>query len=232
MKTLLGFFALFFFFTGAQAEQIEGVEPYLDFDPHYIVPRENIENNRLFVRPENTQYEILSDGQEREFELALSLLEETLNSEEFKTKVLSYRRSDGKRLFQKNFLWNQTQRRLSNEDVYNILMRGDEHSIPGTEGEMNLNSWIKKCSWWERAGVWCRKVIGSTNPSSSKWIKINYKFYSRYHAPEMVNNLVHEWIHLLGFLHGSENMREEVPYVVGRIAQDVAEQILAKKDLY
>jgi len=46
-----------------------------------------------------------------------------------------------------------------------------------------------------------------------------------------VNNLVHEWIHLLGFLHGEENMREEAPYVIGRIAQEVSEKVLRKRAL-
>ena len=44
----------------------------------------------------------------------------------------------------------------------------------------------------------------------------------------MVSNIVHEWIHLLGFLHGSKNMNQEVPYVVGRIAGLVAKDILAR----
>ncbi|MBC77934.1 MAG: hypothetical protein CME64_18150 [Halobacteriovoraceae bacterium] len=213
----------------AFATMHDGVEAYLDFDPNYVVPREKLDESYLRVVPEETHYSVLSIGQQAKFELAVSLLEETLNSEEFKHKVLSYRRSDGKRLFQKNYLWNNKAERLSNEDIYNVLMRGDEAALPGTYGEMNIYSWIKKCSWWERAGIWCRKVIGSTNPSSSEWIKINYKFYSKYSAPQMVNNLVHEWIHLLGFLHGEENMREEAPYVIGRIAQEVSERILKER---
>ena len=101
-------------------------------------------------------------------------------SEEFKLKVLSYKRSDGKRLFQKNYLWNNKAQELSNEDIYNILMNADEPAIPGTKGEMNIYSWIKKCKWYDYANpvtnVWCRKVVGSTSPHSSEWIKINYNF--------------------------------------------------------
>jgi ssRNA-specific RNase YbeY (16S rRNA maturation enzyme) len=47
----------------------------------------------------------------------------------------------------------------------------------------------------------------------------------------MVANIVHEWLHLLGFLHGEVNMREEVPYVVGSIAGQVAEEYLAARGI-
>lgn len=47
----------------------------------------------------------------------------------------------------------------------------------------------------------------------------------------MVSNMVHEWIHLLGFLHGDTRITEEVPYVVGGIAGEVAQNLL-KPRLY
>ena len=60
-------------------------------------------------------------------------------------------------------------------------------------------------------------------------IRLNWKFYQKYETPQMVANLVHEWIHLLGFLHGNQNMHEEVPYVVGSIAGEVAQNILQRE---
>lgn len=230
MKTLLGWLmCAAVFSTSAYGTIREDIVPYLDFDENYEIPLEKLTQSYLAVSPEENHYDILSFPQQEQFEIALGLLEETLNSEEFKRKVLSYKRSDGKRLFQKNYLWKNEKERLSNEDIFNVLMKGDEAAIPGTEGEMNIYSWIKKCNFIQRAGIWCRKVIGSTDPANSEWIKINYKFYKDYRAPQMVNNLVHEWIHLLGFLHGSENMREEAPYVIGRIAQEVSQGILAAR---
>ncbi|MBG60512.1 MAG: hypothetical protein CMJ16_08655 [Peredibacter sp.] len=235
MKMVLGMALAWFLTSSALATTHEGVQAYLDFDTSYEVSREKVSDSYLRVVPEKTLYSILTSAQEQKFELALSVLEETLNSEEFKLKVLSYKRSDGKRLFQKNYLWNNKAQELSNEDIYNILMNADEAAIPGTKGEMNIYSWIKKCKWYDYANpvtnVWCRKVVGSTSPHSSEWIKINYNFYAGYEAPQMVNNLVHEWIHLLGFLHGEENMREEAPYVIGRIAQEVSEKVLRKRAL-
>ncbi len=215
----------------SQAIVIEGIEPILRYDENYSENKALVESHYLTVYPEDMQYSILSLGQELRFEKAQSLLEEVLNSEEFKVKVLSYvRSSDGSRAYQKNYLWNNASELLTNEDVYNLIMKGDEKMIPDTLGEMNIFSKIRKCNWFNsKVSVWCRSVIGSTNPSSSEWITMNYKFYKNYKASQMVSNMVHEWLHLLGFLHGKENLREEVPYVVGAIAGEVAANILESR---
>lgn len=228
MKTLIAAFAVLISLNGI-ASTHEGIVPYLDFDKNYII-NSKASNDYLTVVTENWSFPSRTSHQRRQrakFEEALEILEEVLNSEEFKLKVLSYKRSDGKRLYQKNYLWNNVDQKLSNEDVYNIIMEGNEKMRPNTLGEMNINSWVKKCKWWEiHRAVWCQKVIGSTDPRNSKWKKLNWKFYTKFETPQMISNLVHEWIHLLGFLHGSENMREEVPYVVGSIAGEVAKQFL------
>ena len=155
---------------------------------------------------------------------AIDLLYDVINSEEFKRRVLTYTRPNGQRGFSKNYLWNNSDERLSSEEIYQIIMTGDEKMRPGTEGEMNLN--IKKYgSFWTRFSG----VIGWTSPSSSKWINVHWKFYKRYTVDQMVGNLMHEWIHLLGFLHGNEAMHEEVPYVVGGIASEIAREMLNDK---
>ncbi len=216
----------------AFATVLEHIHPELHFDENYVINEKNLDNNYLRVIPEDMQ-ENLSVEQSARFEQAKSILEEVLNSESFKIKVLAYRRSsDQTRAYQKNYLWNEVDNTLTNEEVYNILMQGNEFMIPDTEAEMNLYSKIKKCSWFSsKVSVWCRKVIGSTNPQSSKWITMNYKFYKNYKTSEMLANMVHEWIHLLGFLHGNVNLREEVPYVVGAIAGEVAREVLLAKGL-
>lgn len=214
----------------ASASQVKGVKAYLDFDQDYQEPRERISQSRLALVIGETRYSVLSDEQEKKFEAALSLLEETLNSEEFKKMVLSYKRSDGERLYQNNHLWGDETSALSNEDVYNIIKAGNEKMVPGTIGEMNIYSWIKKCTWRDLNRKWCNGVIGSTDPRNSEWIKLNYAFYRKFDAPTMVNNLVHEWIHLLGFLHGSEKLGEEAPYVIGEIAEKVSRKILKNRN--
>ena len=206
----------------------EDVHPTLQYDE---MNQKDLIYNYLVVVPEKMSFP--NRSQKVRFERAQQILEAVLNSEEFKWRVLAFKRSaDGKRRYQKNYLWNNSSDRLTNEQIYNLIMEGNEYMRPNTLGEMNLNAYVKKCNWFmSKVSIWCRKVIGSTNPSKSKWMKLNWKFYKRYKTSNMVANIVHEWLHLLGFLHGNENMREEVPYVVGSIAGQVAEEYLAENGM-
>jgi hypothetical protein len=208
------------------------INPVLQYDENYEIDEKSESNHQyLVVVPEEMSFP--NSKQKARFERAQSILETVMNSEEFKYRVLAYiRSSDGQRLYQKNYLWNDSETRFTNEDVYDLVMGGNEFMVPDTLGEMNLNAYVKQCNWFmNKVSIWCRAVIGSTNPGSSKWIKLNWKFYKRYKTSEMVSNMVHEWLHLLGFLHGKENMREEVPYVVGSIAGQVAKEYLAQEGL-
>jgi hypothetical protein len=216
------------FIGNAYSMTHEGVHPELRYAEGINIHQKNISSKYLVIVPESTKFP--SGAQSVKFYKAVSLLDEILNSDEFKRRVISYIRSDGNRMYQKNLMWSDSKNRLSNEDVYNIIMDGNERMIQNTLGEMNLNSYVKKCNpFMSRVSVWCRKVIGSTSPGQSKWIKLNWKFYKKFEINQMVANLTHEWLHLLGFLHGNKNMREAVPYVVGSIAGQIAKEILANE---
>lgn len=217
---------LFILPTFAMATSIVGLEPELNYDKSITVDH-NLKNT-LKINVQIESYRFPNSSQKKRFQKALALLPQVLNSYEFKSKVIAYTRSGKGRNYQKNYLWNDKEKTLTNEEIYNVIMTGDEKMIPGSTGEMNIYSWVKYCNWRQtiRSPLWCSKVIGSTSPKSSKWIKLNWKFYKKFRTDQMVSNLVHEWIHLLGFLHGKENMTQEVPYVVGSIAGEVAAQIL------
>lgn len=232
MKFIL-FLLPFLVLSNSYASSIEGVKVDLKYDMEFLHNHKHVKSNdpHLFVQAEDISfpdYSSIEINQKEKYDKALSILEKVLNSESFKLKVLAYKRSDGQRLYQKNYLWNDSDQVLSNRDVLDIILNGDEKMRPNTLNEMNINSYVKQCSWFQRMGIWCRKVIGSTSPSSSALIKHNWKFYKGFDTPEMVANIVHEWLHLLGFLHGNENMREEVPYVVGSIAGEVAKEFLSE----
>ena len=168
-------------------------------------------------------------------DMALEILEKIMNSEKFKQRVIGYQRpnrttasqNDHIREYHKNYLWRDPSKTLTNEDIYKIIMNGNEKIRPDTLGEMNINIKKYKSPWYKPRA---KNVIGWTNPSSSKWINVNWHFYDHFKVHEMVGNIVHEWIHLLGFLHGNHYMREEVPYVVGKIASDIAQEILEQNN--
>jgi hypothetical protein len=206
----------------ASAETIDGIKIELNFDKSY--DSSGVKNQYLKFVPESYRFPSRTrtgKQQKKKFEKALEIMEEIVNSEEFKQKVLSYERVVGKdasgndiksRSYANNYIWNDKDNPLSNEDIYNIIMTGDERSRENTLGEMNFNSYVRICKWYQRKFTWCNGVIGSTNPHSSKWIKLNWKFYKKFETEEMVSNMIHEWIHLLGFLHGPrKTMRQEAP---------------------
>jgi hypothetical protein len=177
----------------------------------------------------HVEEEIFPEGsQEKKFQAALALLETVLNSSQFQMKVLSYVRENGSRGFANARLW-KAGSPLSSEQVKQAIYGGDEKTIPQTPHEMNLNLMVRNCRAHQRVTPWCRTVVGSTTPHTSKWITLNWKFYSRFEVPEMVENIVHEWLHLIGFLHGEENLNEEVPYVVGAIAGEVARELMTRQ---
>lgn len=219
---------------------IDGIVPELNYDEEVKQPSVRFGSQYLFFVPESIRFPSatrLSQAQKKKFDKALEIMEEVMNSESFRQKVISYKRVIGyddkkpiwERSFQKSYLWRDASKHLTNEEVYNVILNGDELMRANTIGEMNFNSYVKICNWWQKVGVWCRNVIGSTSPYKSKMITLNWKFYQRFEVHEMVSNMVHEWIHLLGFLHGKENMKQEVPYVVGAIAGQVAKDLLSMK---
>lgn len=142
---------------------------------------------------------------------AMDLVEIVVNSEAFKEKVVGYINSTGNRNYTRND-------GLSNEQVYLKLMEGKEVLDQTTPGEMNL--YIQQYNrWWS-------KVIGYTKIGTSKWMWVNWKFYKNFDASEMASNIVHEWIHLMGFYHDSANDHDSVPYAIGYITRTLAAQYL------
>ena len=226
MKTIFALMLLMSHSLFAETHIDVKPDPKYSADAHIHADR--VDDQYLKFVPEDITFP--EGPQKKKFELALSLMEEVMNSPEFKKRVIGYERN-GERSYQKNFLWNDSDVRLTNEEIYQVIMNGNEKMRPDTFGEMNFNSWVKVCKTYEMIGVWCRKVIGSTSPSDSKMIRLNWTFYKKLETHEMVSNMVHEWIHLLGFLHGSNNLHEEVPYVVGYIAGEVAKEIIERNKL-
>lgn len=140
---------------------------------------------------------------------AIEMVEIIVNSETFKEKVIGYINSTGVRSYTRN-------EGLTNEEIYLRLMNGKEVLDRNTPGEMNL--YIQQYNrWWS-------KVIGYTKIGTSKFMWVNWKFYKNFAASEMASNIVHEWIHLMGFYHDSASDHDSVPYAVGYITRHLVEQ--------
>jgi len=142
---------------------------------------------------------------------AIELAEIIVNSETFKERVIGFINTNGERAFTRN-------KGLTNEEIYLKLMEGKEVLDQETPGEMNL--YIQQYNrWWS-------KVIGYTKIGTSKWMWVNWKFYKNFEASEMASNIVHEWIHLMGFYHDSASDHDSVPYAVGYITRTLIQEYI------
>ena len=132
---------------------------------------------------------------------AFEVLEEVVNSEEFKSRVLNFKNVQGLREFASN-------KGLTNEQIYAIFMEGRETLQPNTPNEMNFYLSLYYKSW--------SKVIGYTSPDINT-ININWKFFRNYLPNEVAGNLAHEWTHKIGFDHKSAAEHDSAPYAIGYI---------------
>ena len=86
-------------------------------------------------------------------------------------------------------------------------------------------------SKWKRIRPWYRNTTAETNGSI---IELNPSFYMRSYSA-IVNTLVHEWLHAIGYSHVWNNpsshpiILKSVNYVVGKIAEEVAHELISGK---
>jgi hypothetical protein len=139
-------------------------------------------------------------------ERAFALMEEVVNSEEFKDRVINFKNSKGERAFASN-------KGKSNEEIYQQFIEGREILQPNTPGEMNfyLRLYYKR---WSR-------VVGYTDPKTNV-ISINWKFFQNYFPHQVAGNLAHEWTHKIGFDHRSAAEHDSAPYAIGQIVEELA----------
>lgn len=227
MKTII---AAMLLSTMAFANTQVGITPVLHFDKNVKIKKSLIKE-KLIVKIEKKYFDVKTSKSKRYWvkkrrDIAFSVLSEIVNSKEFKTMVISYERDVkvGKytiksRSYAKNYLWKNSSQNLTNEQIYDVLMRGDEKMRVNTLGEMNINSRINR-----KLGP---NTIGATSPATSAFMTMNWAFYKNFNSYEMASNVVHEWTHLLGFLHGENSTKhQEVPYVVGAIVKELARKII------
>jgi hypothetical protein len=146
---------------------------------------------------------------------AKDMLEIIINSREFKQRVLNFTWK-GKKQFNNN-------NGLTNTQIYDLLMTGEEVMMPGSTGIMNfdLTLYRSKNPW--------SKVKGYTLPDTMR-IWMNKKFFrkSSWTPIDVAGNMAHEWVHKMGFGHDYNHNADRpysVPYAVGYIVTDIAKEM-------
>jgi glycosyltransferase involved in cell wall biosynthesis len=193
---------------------------------HDIIPQKFLPHENSYLTPNAVNADHLAvkgmkiEGFDTEslakLNLAFKILEEVVNTEEFKDRVINFKNTKGEREFASN-------KGLTNEQIYAAFMEGRETLQQNTPGEMNFYLKLYNKSW--------SRVIGYTSANTNV-IKINWKYFKNYAPAQVASNLAHEWTHKLGFDHRSAKEHDSAPYAIGYIIEDMASKVLKSNMLH
>ena len=135
---------------------------------------------------------------------AAELIRQVMNSEEFKNEILDGRFTDTMG--------------LTNLEIYEKIMSGAEVLSPKKDQKMDL---VLETFYADAI------TVGYTM-TGSPTIYMNTKFLNRQNPEQVTTNLVHEWLHKVGFTHDEEftpSRSSSVPYAVGYIVRRLAKEL-------
>lgn len=158
----------------------------------------------------NVKLANFNSTQEDKILRASDLIKRVVGSEEFKNAILNHTYG-GKKTFVDN-------RGFSNAEIYKAIIEGSEKLRPGIDNQMDLELEV-----FTRSDT----TVGYTFPNVIK-VWMNSKFLNRYQAANVTTNMMHEWLHKLGFGHAyknTANRKYSVPYAVGYLVARLAKKI-------
>jgi hypothetical protein len=148
-----------------------------------------------------------SSSQEAKIQSAEAKIRKVIGSEAFRTRVLNHSYGGVKK-----FVDNDG---LTNLQIYNKILKGAEKLKPTSNNAMDMGVKL----YYENSST-----VGYTMTSSSN-INMNTKFFNSYTSTQVTRNMMHEWLHKLGFGHAvsySTSRDYSVPYGIGRIMEELA----------
>lgn len=155
-------------------------------------------------------YKFSASGK-RKIEQAADLIKEVVASEEFKNHVLNHR-YNGKKQFANN-------NGLTNKQIYHKILEGAEQLRPAKDNEMDLDLELYTDNG--------SNTVGYTYPNTNR-IWMNSKYFNKNTPALVTTNMMHEWLHKLGFGHDVEATARRpysVPYAIGYIVRDLAKKL-------
>ncbi len=154
-----------------------------------------------------------STAERQKLDQAVAIVEKVLNSPEFKKAVLE-KTWKGERQFADNG-------GMTNEQIYEAILQAKENFTAEADGEVDLELTIKKFGFFQR------NVVGYTYESTPE-ITLNRSFFTSYTPAEIAGNLVHEWLHKIGFGHDFKSTAkrpDSVPYAIGELVEKLGAQV-------
>ncbi len=151
------------------------------------------------------------EHQEDKVRMAIKLIRNVITSQEFKERILNHT-FEGKKAFNDN-------KGLSNSEIYQKIIEGAEKMGSNSpDGKMNVELELYHSP---------NNTIGYTYPDTNR-IWMNTKYFNRYTPVKVADNLMHEWMHKLGFTHEmkySVRRNYSIPYAVGYLIEELVAKI-------
>jgi hypothetical protein len=148
-------------------------------------------------------------SQADKIQAASDLIKKVVASDEFKNRILNHK-FGGRKAFNDNG-------GLSNAQIYKKIIEGSEMLTPGIDNQMDLALEVYRAA---------NNTVGYTYPSELK-VWMNEKFLNANKPYKVTTNMVHEWLHKLGFKHSAASTptrKYSVPYAVGYLVRDLAKK--------
>lgn len=138
---------------------------------------------------------------------AALIIEKVIATEDFRSRILNHS-MNGVKTFANN-------NGLSNKQIYDRILLGAEGLFPVKNNAMDVDIELI----YEDSNT-----IGYTYPNTTR-IWMNLKYFNNYTPKDIAANLMHEWLHKLGFDHSTSPSAERsssVPYAIGYILKSLA----------
>lgn len=172
-----------------------------------LSPKKQKENSSLTWDAEPYMVNFAPEQEEKVRE-AVKIIKAIISSDEFKQRVLDYTHNGNKGFFD-----NQG---MTNEEVYQTIIDGAEkmgNTSKNNTMDVELELYHQKTN-----------TIGYTYPNTVR-IWMNTKYFNKYTPVKVADNLMHEWMHKLGFTHGTvwnKDRDHSVPYAIGYLVEELA----------
>lgn len=159
----------------------------------------------------NVSYMNLTTSQKTKYNQAVAIVKKVIATEAFRTKVLNFTYA-GVRRFVDN-------KGRTNAQIYQSVLDAAETLKPIKNNTMDIGVKMYYAS---------NSVVGYTSTAYS-YINVNTKFFSNYTANQVAGNLMHEWLHKLGYSHDASATASRpysVPYAIGYMIRDLGKSFL------
>lgn len=147
--------------------------------------------------------------QQDKFDKAIEIIKKVVATEEFRDQVINYTYG-GKKTYVDNG-------GFTNAEIYQMILDGAETLKPVKNNTMDMDVELYYAA---------TSTVGYTYPNVTK-IWVNTKYFNTNTVTSVAANLMHEWLHKLGFKHASSysvSRDSTVPYAIGRMVGSIGKK--------